>query len=131
MATTADHKNIKSCWHHLSLLARSHQKNPKNRALLKQALLLDGGDCLTSSISDIVFNLLRGNCPLDDATKRLLRRHRSLLLQLANSKASLKRKRKLLINQKGSGFLAALLGAALPILVDLIFPKSPLETSNG
>ena len=124
MAQSSKAKQVRSCWHHLSLLARpSSSVNSAKSRNLKRAILADGGACLTQVLVDIIHNLLRNNCPLDDTKRRLLKRHKAFLLRVVRPNTSLKNKQRLLGQQIGGGLITSLVLAALPVLVDLIFPK--------
>lgn len=70
------------------------------------------------AISEIAFNLLKGNMMIPTQTFKRLKPHKSKLLYLTHKKPSLKKKKQVL-NQKG-GFLPALASLITPLAIDLL-----------
>ena len=69
------------------------------------------------AISELAHNTLKGNVQLNKNQLTKLRRYRKQLHHLANKRASLQSKKKVL--QRG-GFIPALLGTVIPIVASLI-----------
>lgn len=100
----------------------------RNLALLKllitvpprqrKAILCSASDDLVAAISEIALNTLKGNIPLSPQQVRVLRKRRTLIKTLGNSKLSL-RKKKYLVKQSG-GFLGPLLSFAVPLITGLL-----------
>lgn len=72
------------------------------------------------SLCECVLNLLKGNIPLTQYQKRKLKPHKRSLRKLADKSIPLYKKRRLLVNQKGGGFLSVLLPAAISVISSLI-----------
>ena len=98
----------------LTLLAQS--KTPKRRALLAEWANKSEID----SLSEIVYNTLRGNIKLNKRLFKKLKRCKNHLRELANKKNSITKKRKI-IKQNG-GFLSVLIPTALSLLTSVV-PK--------
>jgi len=105
-------KRIRSNYHTLQVLKTADPK-------LRKAILANCKSELLRTLSECSLNLLRGNVKLTQCQKRKLRKHRVLLLKLADRRVSLSAK-KMSIAQRG-GFLLSLLGAVLPTIASLIF----------
>lgn len=73
------------------------------------------------SIQTICKNLKGGGIFLSQARKKRLHKYKGLIRSLANSQLSQKKKKKLL-TQKG-GFLGALLGSVLPLLIGQLIKR--------
>jgi len=115
-------RNLRNCWYHLSLLTAPGTGSSSRQ--LRSALLNHGSDCLSHSLTEIVYNLLRGNCPLNNETRRFIQHHKQTLLKIVKPNAALKSRRRIFQSQVGGSFFPALLAAALPVLVDLLFRPS-------
>jgi hypothetical protein len=83
-------------------------------------LLINATNANLKALSELCLNLLQGNLKINMKTKLKLKRHRKPIETLANRKVSLKKKKKI-INQKGSGaFLLPLATTALPLVGNLL-----------
>ena len=80
---------------------------------MRKSILQKASPELIRCICDCSLNVLKANVPLSACQIKTLRRHKTVLRQLADKKVSLAKKRKL--SQKG-GFLPALIGALAPVL---------------
>ena len=56
-----------------------------------------------NAVSELMMNTLKGNVPVSPPTKKKLRPHRQALHDMSRRKTSLKRRRELMMNQKGRG----------------------------
>ena len=71
-------------------------------------------------ICEICLNILKKNVPLKPATLNSLKRHKHIIKKLSDKKITLKRK-KIILNQRGSGFILPLLFSVItPLLSKLI-----------
>lgn len=70
-------------------------------------------------LCEICLNVLRGNVPLDTRSKNKLKKHRKNIETFAKKSVSLKKKKNLLVNQRG-GFAGLLASLALPILTSIV-----------
>ena len=70
----------------------------------RQQLLQHANKDQINAISDIVLNTLRHNVPIDPPLMAQLRRYKEPLRQLGTRKASVQRRRQVLLRQKGKGF---------------------------
>ena len=75
-----------------------------SRPRLRQQLLQHANKDQINAVSDVVLNTLRNNVPLDPPTMAQLRRYKEPLRQLGKRKASVQRRRQVLLGQKGQGF---------------------------
>ena len=75
-----------------------------SRPRQRQQLLQHANKDQINAVSDIVLNTLRHNVPLDPPLMAKLRRYKDPLRKLGNRKASVKRRRDILLGQKGKGF---------------------------
>lgn len=78
---------------------------------LRKAILQNADNDLIKTIHEIIYNTIYMNNPVDNKSKRILKKYKTSLRCLACPKRSLPYKRKLLI-QKG-GFLPILIGSIL------------------
>jgi hypothetical protein len=109
------------------LLQRSEMKANKHQTLFLQLLkssnprgrkvLLSGAEnAIVKLLSEIIYNLLHGNVPLNSYKIQRLRRHKQTLHTLSDRTVSLDRKRNIL-QQHGSGTFFPLL---FPIISSLL-----------
>ena len=61
-----------------------------------------------NAVSEMVLNLLKNRIPLDPPITAKLRRYKKTLRELGKRRNSLKRRRDVLLSQKGSGFWSGL-----------------------
>lgn len=66
------------------------------------------------AICECAENILRGTVKLSEKQKLRLKKHRAILVNLANHKICWKKKKRIV--QKGDGILTTLLGIAIPAL---------------
>lgn len=93
-----------------------HLNDKQRKALLQQA-----DAKLVRRICECALNVLIGNVPLDKREKARLRRHAGTLRKLAEPRVSLSKKKKIILQRGGGGFLPALLAPLVgSILADLI-----------
>ena len=90
---------------------------PKIDKRIVSAILKHEKDSL-NLLSDCCYNALRGNIPLDSLKKNKLSRYKKEIRYLACPKASVKNKKKVVIQQ--GGFLQYLIPAALAVLSNII-----------
>lgn len=95
----------------LKILVRA---GPKQR----KAILCKANNDLVGAIAEIALNTLKGNLPLKPSQYRTLKRKKGVIKKLSDRKVSLKKKKQV-IRQSG-GFVGSLLGAAIPLLANLI-----------
>ena len=74
----------------------------------RQQLLQHANKDQINAISDIVLNTLRHNVPLDPPLMAKLRRYKDPLREVSKRKASVAKRREILLNQKGKGFWKSL-----------------------
>ena len=89
----------------------------KARPAMARAIIQKSDRELIRLLSEIAHNTLKGNVRLTNGQSSKLKRYRKQLHLLANKRASLTNKRKIL--QKG-GILPVLVGAIAPLLAGLI-----------
>ena len=70
----------------------------------REALLQHANADQINAISELTLNLLKCHLPVTPATVAKLRGHKEALRNIARRKLSVKRRRKELVNQRGSGF---------------------------
>ena len=92
----------------------------KSTPAQRKHLLKNSSKDLISCISDVAYNVGRGNIPLTTCQYKSLKRGKKSIRILSDPKVGDKRKRTLLMKQKGSGFFLPLLAAALPAITSLI-----------
>jgi hypothetical protein len=97
---------------HIELLACCSPK-------FRRALLKEANHELIQCLSECCLNVLQGVVPVSSSTKRKLRRHKSLLRQLASTSTSNRHKKKLVV-QSGGGFLLVLLPAVISAISALV-----------
>lgn len=102
---------VKKNIHFLKVL---HDSKPK----IRKAILQNADKELIDTICECLHNILRGNVVVSPALKRKIHRQRANICQLHSKKCSLKRKKKILIQQ--GGFLPALLAPILGIVGSLV-----------
>lgn len=90
------------------------------RPSLRKAILKHADKTLVYTICELCDNTLSGNVPLTSSQKHNLRKHKTILKQLAKRGESWLKKKKAL-TQKGGSFLPLLLSALAPTLGKLIF----------
>lgn len=95
---------------HVHLLHLLSSAGPQQR----KAILKTASNDQIKSLCEICHNLLRGNIPTAKVNK--LVSYKRVIRQLADKKIPISRKRKLFINQRGSGFLSILLPTVLSLL---------------
>ena len=74
------------------------------RHLQRQDLLRHANADQINAVSEVILNSLKGRVPLSPTTVRAWRPQKQTLRTLAHRKTSLKKRRDLLMNQKGAGF---------------------------
>ena len=85
--------------------------------------ILRGADKeLVYCLCECALNILKGNVKLHNSEKDKLRKHRQRLRDLSNKKIALRKKRKLLLKQKG-GWVSALIAPVLGTLAGLLLKK--------
>jgi hypothetical protein len=87
----------------------------KAKPELRNALLKHADKDLVCTICECVYNILRGNIPVDENQKKKLTKRKTLLRNIVKKTKSWTGKRKII--QKGGNFLIPLL---LPIIGSLI-----------
>ena len=90
--------------------------NPKQR----EGVLAGASKELIYCICECALNILRGNVSLSTKEKKSLKRHRQKLRDLSNKKISIKKKRQLMLKQRG-GWVTAVLAPILSSLAGLLF----------
>jgi len=98
---------------HVSTLELLKKATPS----LQKAIISKSGDDLIRCVCDCALNILKSNIPVTKTQKKKLSRHKAALRRLADSKVSLKAKRRSL--QTG-GFLGAILSTVLPVIASLL-----------
>ena len=93
------------------LLYTINEAKPK----LRKAILKNSPNSLVKLISEICYNVLKGNCNINKHTMDQLKKHKKHLRVLASPSSNLNVKRARLI-QTGGSFLPLLL---IPLLADL------------
>lgn len=106
---------------HAALLAALVHADSKQRV----ALLRSADSSFVRCICECVLNVLHGVVPLQEHSKKKLRKHASVLRRLVNEREGLHKKKKVLI-QKGGAFLPALL---VPLLAE--FASRLLHSSSS
>lgn len=90
----------------------------KCKKILRKNILKFADEELVLSICECVLNTLNGNIKLDHKIIKKLEKYKKHLRNLADVNLSLKKKKKILIQQ--GGFLNLLLPAALTVLTTLL-----------
>ena len=98
---------------HLPLLKYLHSGKKK----IANAIVAESDRDLINVFCECAHNCLKGNLPLNASQYRSMHSHRQHLRVLSDRKAPIKKKKKAL--QKG-GFLPALLGVALPVILKIL-----------
>ena len=93
-------------------------KQPRQGVRRRRALIEAGGAPLIKCLGECCHNILQGVVPVDEVTRRKLKRHAKQIREVADPKVSLKRKRAVLV-QRG-GFLPALLVPVLSAVSGLV-----------
>ena len=75
-----------------------------SRPRMREALLQHANKDQINALSDIVLNTLRHHVPLDPPLTARLRRYKKPLRDLSNRKASVTKRKNILLRQKGKGF---------------------------
>ena len=78
-----------------------------NRSKRQELLQYANADQI-NAVSEMVLNLLQSNIPVTPPVMAQLRPHKSVLRELGKRKYSIKRRRALLMSQKGNGLWKAL-----------------------
>ena len=68
-------------------------------------------------------NILRGQVPLTTRQKQRLKKHVTVLKNLADSSVGWKKKQKYLSTQEGGSIIGTILGVALPALISYLSSK--------
>lgn len=89
---------------HLPALALVKDAKPK----LRKTIILNCDLDLIKTINECVYNTLAGNIPLTDKEKEKLKKFKTILRKILNTKGGLNKKRKV-ISQNGGSFLSTLL----------------------
>jgi hypothetical protein len=80
-------------------------------------------DNVHKSLCNIALNAAKGDISFTKSQKKLFRKHRALILKLADKKVSLVQKRRA-VQQSGSGFfIPALIGGVLSLLGSSVINK--------
>ena len=92
-------------------MRRLKRQVPFLRSVLQEAnqhrrrdLLKHANKDQINAMSEMTLNLLKNNIPISPVTMARLRPYRQSLRKLGNRRSSLKKRRRILQNQKGSGF---------------------------
>jgi hypothetical protein len=94
----------------------------RNPAIVKQ-VLKNAPDSVHKSLCNIALNAAKGDISFTQSQKRLFRKHRALILKLADKKVPLAQKRRA-VQQSGSGFfIPALIGGVLSLLGSSVINK--------
>ena len=70
-------------------------------------------------LCEICLNVIRGNIPVDPSSKNKSKKHRSSIETLAKKSVSLRKKKNILVNQRG-GFAGLLASLALPVVASFV-----------
>ena len=105
---------VKKSYPYLLVLLNSNNKTIR-KAILSEPFVVNG-------ISEIVYNILKGNIKVGQNYKKKLRQNQKNLLSLVR-KGNQKEKGKFLSSQRGGSILAAILRIAVPILAGVLFNK--------
>lgn len=97
-------RTLKSCKHVLHVLKSADPT-------LRRVILKHAPKQVIAALSQICLNTLRGNVRLSGRTKKLLKRYKNILRELASSTVRDSRKRRLLVQH--GGFLGILLSTLL------------------
>lgn len=101
------------------MLYALESSNPK----LRTAILKNADDELIRTISEIAYNIIRGNVPLSKKRIEKLKKYKIQLRKLATPSRSLTLKRKVCV-QKGGGIVLAVLGSILSGIVGRLLAKN-------
>ena len=96
---------------------RSLPKQCKNKKWLKN-VISNAANSEIQALSEICYNLLKGNIPCSLNRKKQLSKHVRDIRFIANKKESLKGKKKLIV-KRGSGFILPLIPFALAAITKL------------
>lgn len=107
-------KRLKDNKHILYVLKNASPK-------LRKAILKNVDPEIITTVSEIVFNTLKGNNKICNPLKKKLKKYKKPLRMLACSKRSIPLKRKILV-QKG-GFLPALIGSVISGIIGAYLNK--------
>lgn len=107
---------LKSTYPYLIVLSETLTDSQLRKKLLNKPKVLN-------CISELTYNLLKGNIQLTEQEKKKLQKFRKELCKLA-TKGNIKTKQKLLSGQKGRGILSTLLTIGLPVLFSLLSSKN-------
>jgi hypothetical protein len=99
-------------YHSLQVLKNASPK-------LRKTIISNCDGELLNALSEINFNILRGNVQLSTCSRRKLRQHKNALRTVADNGQNINKRRQFLI-QRG-GFILPLLTAVLPTLASLLF----------
>lgn len=88
----------------------------------RKSVIRDADENLLNAVSECCLNVLHGRVPLTSKQKERLSKHKKKLRELAERGASV-RKRKRVLVQSGDGFLTALLGPVAALLGGLLFNR--------
>lgn len=89
---------------HLPLLQTLQNSKPK----IRKQILKKADTSLINTLLECIQNVLSGNVPLDKNQKKKLKRYKTILRNLAQSKICIKKKKNIIV-QSGGAFLPALL----------------------
>lgn len=89
---------------HLPLLQTIQKVKPS----IRKQILENADTSLITTILECIHNVINGNVPLKKSQRNKLMRYKNILRSLAKSKASIKHKKKIIV-QSGGAFLPALL----------------------
>lgn len=104
-------ERVRRNWGVLKILVKA---GPKQR----KAILCNANNDLVGAIAEIALNTLKGNLPLKPSQYQNLKRKKDCIKKLSDRKLSLKKKKQVIL--QSGGFIGPLLGAAIPLLTNLL-----------
>ena len=107
----------------IHLLRALHEAKPQRRKELLKVADPDLVECL----SDCCHNIIHGNIPLSGRRKKVLIQKKLLVRKVADKKAPIKNRKRVIVSQRGGGFLSvipALLGSVLAAVSSLVSPRN-------
>ena len=110
-------KRLNSHKHMLHVLASAHPK-------MRKAILTHADKELVQTLTECVYNVMKGNVPISACSKNKLMRYRTKLRSIANPKTKWKNKKNVFV--QNGGFLSVLLpliGSAITGLISGLTSK--------
>lgn len=95
-----------------------HLSKEQRKAVLKKA-----NRKLIKGICECALNTLKGNVALNATQKVKLKKHKSVLRRLSDTKSKGWKNKKRLIVQKGDGFIGALLAPIIGTIISALIPS--------